>query len=281
MSIDQLSPAGRFDKLLLAVDTSEYGAGARRLGVAMAAKAKAKLYAMTMVLTNPEYEAIAPQLVEKAEEQAWSYLDRVVAEAKALGVDCEPVVCTGEDPAHEIVEQAKDFQVDAVIMGRRGRRGLARLMVGDATVKVIGNGNCSVLVVPSASNMWSKRLLLATDGSRYSDTAAMSALTIARCCETPIVVVGAMVPSHSDKRQEEGRQAVRRTAELLRSEGVAAEEVIGNGEADQVIVGAARDKGCDLIVLGSYGRTGFGRVLVGSVAERVLGQTACPVMVVK
>jgi quercetin dioxygenase-like cupin family protein len=55
------------------------------------------------------------------------------------------------------------------------------------------------------------------------------------------------------------------------AEGNAAEEILRLGEAMH----------CDLIVMGSHGRTGLGRLLTGSVAEEVLRKAACPVMVVK
>jgi nucleotide-binding universal stress UspA family protein len=53
------------------------------------------------------------------------------------------------------------------------------------------------------------------------------------------------------------------------------------GEADDVIIKLAEEKGADLIVVGTHGRTGFGKVLLGSVCERVMGKAKCAVLVVK
>jgi nucleotide-binding universal stress UspA family protein len=53
------------------------------------------------------------------------------------------------------------------------------------------------------------------------------------------------------------------------------------GRPDEAIVKFAEDVGADLIVMGSHGRTGLSKILLGSVAERVIGQAACPVLVVK
>lgn len=278
---DQLSPLARFDRILLASDASEFSAGAIRVAIAMAQKSGAQLLAMTMVRTNPEYEAYAPELVRKAGQEASAHLEGVVAQAGPAGVKATPVVCSGDDPYREICEQAEQHNVDLIVMGRRGRRGLARLMVGDATAKVIGYARCSVLVVPRAGEMWKNRILLGTDGSRYSDAAAVAAAKIAHCCAAPVTVVSALVPSHSDKRQQEGRDAAQRTAELMRREGLDVEGIALPGEADQVVVDTAKQKGCDLIVVGTHGRTGFGKVLMGSVSERVVGRAECPVLVVK
>jgi nucleotide-binding universal stress UspA family protein len=62
---------------------------------------------------------------------------------------------------------------------------------------------------------------------------------------------------------------------------VAVELEVHVGRPDQVIVERAAERGADLIVMGSQGRGGLERLLLGSVSERVIGQAACPVMVVK
>jgi len=277
----QLSPTGRFEKILLASDASGFGAGAVRVAIAFARKSGARITALTIVRTNPEYEALAHDLVERAEEDAWNYLDTVVAAAKEAGVACEPMLRRGEDPAREIVEAEVEARPDLLVMGRRGSRGLARMSVGDATVKAIGRGQCSVLVVPRAAEMWTRRVLVGTDGSRFGDAAAVTAAAIARICALPVTVVGAMVPSHSEARQEDGRRAVERTVQLLQKDGIEADGVVAPGEADSVIVATAKSRAADLIVLGSYGRTGLGRALVGSVCERVIGQASTAVLAVR
>jgi universal stress protein E len=281
MTDSQLSPLGRFERLLLCTDGSEFSIGAVRVGIAMAKKSGAHVTALSMVRTNPEYEALAPALVAKADREARDTVLAVQRQAEAEGVHCTPMVAHGEDPYREILDRAEQLNVDLVVMGRRGRRGLARLMVGDATAKVAGLAKCSVMVVPRAAEMWHSRILLGTDGSRSSDAAAVAAAKIARCCAAPLTVVGALVPSHSQARQQEGREAVERTVGALESDGLEVNGVVSRGEADQVIIDSARQNGADLIVIGSHGRTGLGKVLIGSVSERVIGKASCPVLVVK
>jgi nucleotide-binding universal stress UspA family protein len=197
----QLSPLGRFDKLLLATDGSEFSEGAVRLALAMAPKCGAKLTVMTIVLSNPEYDTIAPQLAEAAEQKARAIIDDVRRRAEAAGVSFEPIIRHGQEPAREIVEQAEAMNADVIIMGRRGRRGLARMMVGDATARVCGQARCSVLVAPRNAQMWSKRVLVATDGSRYSDAAAEAAGRMAAICHLPITVMSAALTSHNAERR--------------------------------------------------------------------------------
>lgn len=277
----QLSPLARFEKILVATDGSSFSADAVKVAIAMCVKSGAHLYPFTMVLTNPEYETVAPELVQQAAEDAKAHLESIAIAAAGQGVGCTIMMRPGDSPHNEIVAAADEINADLIVMGQQGRRGLARMMVGDATLRVIGSARCSVLSVPVGAGMWQSRILLGTDGSRFSDAAAVSAAKIAHCCTAPITVVSALVPSHSEKRQEEGREAVARTTAQLLREGLEVEGVALPGEADDVIVKLAEEKGADLIVVGTHGRTGFGKVLVGSVSERVIGKAKCAVLVVK
>ena len=68
---------------------------------------------------------------------------------------------------------------------------------------------------------------------------------------------------------------------FLRKEGVNAEGEVLQGQPDELIVQTAQKRHADLIVMGSHGRTGLERILLGSTVERVLNQTNCAVLVVK
>lgn len=277
----QLSSLSGVENILVASDGSGYSSDAVKVAVAMCVMSGARLYPFTMVLTNPEYESVAPELVEKASEDARSHLDTIVKDAAGSGVRAIPLVRGGHSPHDEIIATANEFNVDIIVMGQQGRRGLARMMVGDATARVVSGASCSVLCVPIGSEMWRNRIVLGTDGSRFSDAAAASAAKIAHCCTAPITVVSALVPSHSERRQQEGREAVERTTAQLKQEGLDAEGLALPGEADEVIIKLAEEKQADLIVVGIHGRTGFGKALLGSVSERVIGNAKCAVLVVK
>lgn len=277
----QLSPLARFERILVASDGSAYSADAVSVAIAMSAIAQASLYPFSMVLTNEEYEIAAPELVQKAAEDARTHLETIVDAAAREKVPATPILRSGDSPHEEIVAAAEEINADLIVMGQQGRRRLARMMVGHATVRVIAAAKCSVLSVPVGGGMWDKRLLLATDGSRFSDAAAVSAARIAHCCHVPVTVVSALVPSHSPQRQQEGREAVERTVAQLRDDGLQVDGLTQAGEADDVIIKLAEEKGADLIVMGTHGRTGFGKALLGSVSERVIGKSKCPVMVVR
>ncbi len=277
MVAHELSPVGRFDKILLATDGSDYSAGATRVAVAMAAKAGATLFAVTVL---PDPDGVAPELNDERRKAAEAIMDAVRKAAAAANVPCKANARYGRDPYEVIVKEIKDSQTDVAVLGRRGRRGLARLVLGDATAKVIGHAPCSVLVVPEKSDMWGP-VLVATDGSRSSDAACVAAARIAHCCGASLAVLSVMVPSHSEARQAEAKQIVERVVAALKKDDIPAEGLVERGIAEEAILEIAKRRRIGLIVLGSHGRTGLGRILFGSKAERVIEHAPCPVMIVK
>lgn len=277
----QLSPAGRFERILVATDGTEFSAGAVRAAIHLARKVDARLYAVSVVVTNPEFETVAPQLAEKAEAESIRDLEAVRAEADKEGLECETLLRYGEEPFREIADLAGEIRADLIVMRRRGKRSLAQMMVGDATRKAIGHAPCSVLVAPRSVEIHEKGILLATDGSRSSDTAAIAAGSLAKRLGAPFSVVSVTKPGHSQARRQEARDAVARIAAFMEKEGIPAEGEVVEGRPETAIVEAAKRRGADLIVVGRKGRTALNRVLIGSVSERVVGLADCAVLVVK
>lgn len=277
------SKHARLQRILLATDGSEHSEGAVRVAIDAATKCSSQLYALTMVLSNPEFEALAPQLVAEGEKKARATLDGVEAKAKVAGVAIERLVRHGQDPGHQVVGQAEKRNADLIVMGRRGVRGLARMLVGEATVKVCGQAPCPVMVVPRTGELPKKRILLATDGSSYSEIAAQMAARMAGLCRLPVTVVSVTVPAHSDDRRAEAAEAVERVRASLAADGIDALAITVPAPRPEIgIVTSAAACGADLIIVGSHGRSGLlQKVLIGSVSERVLGDATCPVMVVK
>jgi hypothetical protein len=173
------------------------------------------------------------------------------------------------------------MQADLIVMGRRGRHGLARLMVGPTTVRVIGHARCNVLVVPRLAKITGQRFVVASDGSRFGDTAALTAARLAKLYDSQVTVVSVTRPEHSEERRREARQIVNRLISFLKQEGVKVEGAVPHGRPDEMIVKTANEKNADLIIIGSRGRTGLERVLLGNTSERVIDQTQCAVLVVK
>ncbi len=276
---DQLSPLARFDNLVLATDGSEVSAGAVRVAVHLASRCGSKLTVMHMAQTYPGYAMFNPNAVGQAEDLGRGILKQVEEQAGTACVNCAPVLRYGEEPVREIATQAEESDADMVIMGRRGVHWLERLMLGEAAARVIGHVRCSVLVVPKESGMWEKGILLAVDGSRGADAAAVSAGALAKRCGLPVTVLA--VCASDDLKCDIIKPIADRVRDLLRQDGVPADSVVKEGRPADCVIAAAKENDCDLIVLGCYGRTGLDRLLMGSVAQQVVTRAACPVLVVK
>jgi hypothetical protein len=278
----QLSPVGRFERFLLASDGSEYSDGAVREAMRMASKCGARVRAVNVVAGgDAELYAMGEQLITKELNSARACLDDVHLLASSAGVAYESEATQGNQVYQEIVSQAEKMQADLIIMGRRGRHGLARLMVGPTTVRVIGHARCNVLVVPRLAKITGQHFVVASDGSRFGDTAALTAARLAKLYDSQVTVVSVTRPEHSEERRREARQIVNRLISFLKQEGVKVEGVVPHGRPDEIIVKTANEKNADLIIIGSRGRTGLERVLLGNTSERVIDQTQCAVLVVK
>ena len=148
MGASQVCPIGGLGKLLLATDGSKMSENAVREAINLAKTCGSKLYVISVIEVNPEFEALAPGLVEKVEKETRKHVDSVKTKASKEGIDCETIVHEGEEPYQNIVDEAAKKKIEMIIMGRHGRKGLERLMMGSVTAKVIGHSTCKVLVIP-------------------------------------------------------------------------------------------------------------------------------------
>ncbi len=278
MSAYQVCPTARLEKLLLPTDGSKFSEGAIREAINLAKNCSSKLFVISVVEMNPEFEALAPGLVEKTEKETRQHLESVKSRASKEGVDCEIIVHEGEEPYQYIVDEAAKKQVEMIIMGRRGRTGLKRLMMGSVTARVIGHSPCKVLVIPETAKVSYKNILIATDGSKYSDAAALEAISIAKCCGSDLI---ALSVATKEKDLPSAKKSVEKISQIAEKEGLKVKTLTPRGTPYNVIVETAEKKNADVIVVGSHGRTGLERLLMGSVTERVIGHANCAVLVVK
>ena len=96
------------------------------------------------------------------------------------------------------------------------------------------------------------------------------------------LVPAAVTPQNVvQQHEEQARQLASRAAERIERPGLAVEAVVREGDPRSVIVDEANTWGANLIVMGSHGRTGLQRLLLGSVAQAVVGHAPCSVEVVR
>jgi nucleotide-binding universal stress UspA family protein len=277
MDCAKFCPAGKVEKLLLATDRSEYSEGAEREAINFSKKCKSKLYAMTVIEMYTEQESLGENIYELEEKRAKEHMDKVKAMAQAEGVDCEVIIHYGEDPHALILDEARQKQADLIVIGRRGTKGLAKLLLGEVAARVIGHAPCDVLVVPRAARIQYEHLLVATDGSVHSEEAAKKAVEIATRCGGSIIAMSAI---RTESELKEAEANVARVAEAAKKAGVSVETLTPKGRSYDMIVETAGGRGVDLVVMGTYGKTGLGKIMMGSSTEKVIGRAGCGILVV-
>jgi hypothetical protein len=176
----EICPTTGVQRLLLSTDGSDFTEGAVREAIRMAKTCGSSLSVLSVLDYNPEFDSVAPQIVEKKERDARIHLEAVQARARKEGIECVTLVEKGEDSYRNIVDAAEKDKSTMIVMGRRGRTGLKRLMMGSVTARVIGHAPCNVLVVPRAAELRFKSIVVATDGSRYSTAAVSEAIGLAK-----------------------------------------------------------------------------------------------------
>ena len=140
-------------------------------------------------------------------------------------------------------------------------------------------------------------ILLPTDFSECGNYALSYAASLARTFKASIIclnVIEPIVPTVgysgmteplpiadiAEQLEDSAERELPKLAECDECAGLNVEELVVHGEAASEIVRVAKDREVDLIVIASHGRTGLGRILLGSVAEKVLHRTTCPILVV-
>ena len=275
-------PLGQLETILLATDGSEFSAGAESEAINLASLLGRQLYIMSVIYAYPEDDALALQhLIKKSEEKANRYMDKIKLKAIETGVKCENLLSYGDTPYQAIIDTAEAQQVDLIVMGRHGKKNMMRLLVGASTAQVIGNAHCSVLVTPRESKIEGKAILLAVDGSPYSTLAATAIISLATYLNAPVIVISVVRSDHKESRRQEAESIVSHISHMLEKEGIRVKTQVMVGKYAKTIVETAEEMNCDLIVVGSYGRTGLTKLLLGSVSERVIGLAHCAVLVVK
>ncbi|GAB5046571.1 universal stress protein [Thermodesulfovibrio sp. TK110] len=268
-------PLTKVDKILIATDGSEASKFAAQAAVELAKPCGSTVYAICVAevpIFAAEFVETLPQLIDALEKRAKASLDEVKTIADKAGVKCETITYTGPEPYKYIIDEAIKNSVDLIILGKKG------VMLGAVGKKVIGNAPCKVLVVPVGATLNFDKILIATDGSVYSQIAASEAIGIAKRFNSELIAVSVAKKDDNIPYAEESVKMVKEAAER---EGVKIQTLVAKGEPFEQIVDMANKNTVGLIVMGTYGRTGIEKFFMGSVTERVIGTSARPVMVVR
>jgi nucleotide-binding universal stress UspA family protein len=275
----------KLSKLLLTTDCSPFSSGAEREAINLAKRFNSELYILSVIETNPEFTALAPGILEKIEEKTRNLLNEIRQRAEKEGIRSEIVIRESDMPHKLIIDEAQKRRCEIIIMGRRGRTGITRLLMGSVTARTVGHSPVNVLIVPRAAKIEFKNIVIATDASRFSEAAQKEAIQLAHDTGANLYAIAVTRPDATLERIKESEDALMRINSDSQKEGIKVEtELVKNRPHERIyeaILEYAKRHHADLIVLGSHGRTGLTRLLMGSVAERVIGHAECAVLVVK
>jgi nucleotide-binding universal stress UspA family protein len=282
------SPSAPFPKILVCTDGSPDSEGAITAALHLAKTTGSTVFLLEVLFFLAGYELQSPdtlappmvnlELMRVQETAARERLEAWKAEAAKEGVTLEPRIRTSPSAYDGILEEAGELQPDLIIMGRQGYTGLTRLLMGSVTARVIGHSPVNVLVVPQGVLLSFERLLIASDGSPFSEAAWAEALILAKIMGSALIGV---TVAAADRDIPTATEVVRHLEAAAATQGITLDTMIPMGRPEVGIVKAAEFKQASLIIVGSHGRTGLKRLLMGSVAERVIGHAKCPVLVVK
>ncbi|MEQ1805191.1 MAG: universal stress protein [Burkholderiaceae bacterium] len=269
--------ADAFSRLLLATEHSEFDAGAQRVALALAARLNLVLPVVLAITGNPEFDAVAPELAERADAAAAEKLQQLRVLAAAQGVQLAIQVRHGPEPYREIVDEARAQNTQVIVIRRRGRVGLlANLLIGEMVGKVIAHAPCSVLVNPRGAQLWKRGIVAAVDPQAPDAAVVDQAATLAVAFGLPLTVLGVGPGTAEDRVQAQpALDAALARAQAL---GAVVNSERTTGKVHEQIIDAARRLGADLIVLGRHDATRVARAGIGSVAQRVIGLADCPVL---
>lgn len=281
----------KYTNILVAVDGSESGKNALLQAFKLARDERCRITVTSVV---PPYEGEIEVLgIKNIRAALRKPCDDALAEAEKLAKTERArfkMVCEEGEVHERIVDLADAESCDVIVMGKRGLGRIERAFVGNVTARVIGHTLRDVLVIPRGAAVGWKKIVLATDGSRYSAAAAARAIMLAKSYGGELKVISvvdvpaeyyAEAPRAVEDLVKKARGYVTDVKKQAEEAGVAAETFIAETEAYEAIISLAKEQNADIIVMGSHGRTGLKRLLMGSVTEKVISHAPYPVLVVK
>jgi nucleotide-binding universal stress UspA family protein len=291
-----------FHRVIFATDFSRGALRAQAYAAHWAHSFGAELKVLHVLEMHPTviYPMADARIIESAENEISRQLDQITNDLGRCGVRATGMKACGI-PSEEVVKAAGKEAADFIVLGTQGRTGLAHILLGSTAERVVRGAPCPVMTVHSASTSPShempiaiKHILVPIDFSDCSLDALEYAIPLAKRFEASVTIlhvlewvsvgldfsVAELAERTRVRKDTESR--VLECAAVIRAQGLAAEAVIrGGGAPVDFVLECAGERGADMIIMGTHGRRGLSRLFIGSVAEAVLRQTACPVITLK
>jgi nucleotide-binding universal stress UspA family protein len=292
-------------RILLATDFSDASEEAARQAHAIAARDHAALGICHQVpLPVPAGTQLPPWVESQIEttiamhKQAQAALEKRAVELSSGGVQKVEVFLEDGEGYAAIVKRADAWGADLIVVGSHGRTGLSRVLLGSVAEKVVRHASCPVLVARKAPH--GGPVVTATDFSEAAKAGLRAAaveaarngsrlhvlyvFSLGWPGGTPFAVDASglsSVTSDVEALRQANEELEKEIAEAKRGLLVHAEGEVLVGDPSSTIVRRAEDLGARLVALSTHGRTGLSRVLLGSVAERVVRLAHTSVLAVR
>lgn len=289
-----------YDTILVPTDGSDHAVRAAEHGRSLARAFDATVHVLNVV----DVQAAAGLFDAGGVDE--EFVERLEAEGEAAIEDVEAVV--GADgtlrtavrrgkPGGTILDYAEETDADLLAMGTHGRTGVRRYVAGSVTEHVVRHATAPVLTVRATDRSVVEGdyddVLVPTDGSDPATAAVDHALAVAeatgaRVHALNVVDVGALAtdPEYTvpadvvNSLEAQGEKATDAIATRAQEAGLDTVTAVHEGFPASSIVEYADENDVDLVAMGTTGRTGLSRYLLGSTAERVLRHAEMPVLAV-
>jgi nucleotide-binding universal stress UspA family protein len=275
-------------------DFSPPSAKAFELACALAHEQGARLIVLYVLPPPTSHGEVVARRQEDFSPDLWNELRSIRDPADAVHV--EHWLRSG-DVVEEIVDAAKESGCKLIVVGTHGRGGVGRVLMGSVAEKLLRSAPCPVVTLKATPGADAhtklahvETILHPTDFSADSEAAFRLACSLAKDFGAAVQVlhVGApplvspimgVVPVAPERLRED------LTAQLKSIVAPApvrvTHQLIFKSDTGGAILKAAEATKADLIVMGTHGRSGARRLLLGSVAEHVVRNAVCPVLTVK
>lgn len=279
-------------RILVPLDFSPHSERALGVAAALAERARAPLVlvhayqlpAPVTPLGGGPPQAETSGLEQTVRASASGELERRARALQERSLHAESLVVEGS-PSDAICRTVTDAGADLVVMGTRGRSGLAHFLLGSAAERTVRAAPCPVLTCSArdeddggaAAPFAPRRILAAVDFSEPAERALGVAAEWSRWLEAELVLVHVVPEDDAGDGRERLDALAGRVGDGARARPRARQEV---GTPAEAIVRAAADEAADLVVMGTRGRSGLAHVVLGSAAERTLRTAPCPVLTV-
>jgi nucleotide-binding universal stress UspA family protein len=296
------------NRIFCPIDFSEFSRHAFERAAALAKAHGSSITALHVVPTPLRFTPFPLEVVPVAVGLAPDELARLERELSAFvalepsrAVPVETAVIEAPIVSSEIVAQAARVGADVIVMGTHGRGGFERLLLGSVTEKVLRTARQSVMTVGSADSRTATgvfgRILCGIDFSECSLAALKYALTLAEGAAAHLTAVNVIewtpigydpligpptdMVGYRMSAEADGRERLHQAVVDAHATNVSVDEVVTSGKPHREILRIARERGCDLIVLGIHGRNPIDRMFFGSTAEPIVRRAPCPVLTVR